>query len=115
MTAPLVYIAAPLSNIRDGSCLDVLDVIVGDAAFRGGSIFHAAGTDQLFLIRAGALMTVVVTGLLVRQRVHRGPSPPTSTSRHRLSSRSINPPNSSVAARTPASTEIATRSARSPH
>ena len=37
-------------------------------AYRGGSLFHAVGPDQLFVTSAGMLMTIVlVAGLLVRQ------------------------------------------------
>ncbi|WP_214366615.1 sodium:calcium antiporter [Pseudonocardia sp. H11422] len=62
--APTLAIAA----ILGGNCLDALNVVVGDVAFRGGSLYHAATPDELFLSLAGVLMTVVVVaGLLVRQ------------------------------------------------
>jgi cation:H+ antiporter len=42
--------------------------VVGDVTFRGGSLFHAATTDGLFLTMASVLTSVVlVAGLLVRQ------------------------------------------------
>ncbi|WP_433870521.1 sodium:calcium antiporter [Saccharopolyspora sp. CA-218241] len=61
-----------IAAILGGNCFDVLNVAIGDVAFRGGSLYHAAGPDELFLTLASALMTVIViTGLLVRQ--DRGP------------------------------------------
>ncbi|MFR9806575.1 sodium:calcium antiporter [Pseudonocardia sp. RS010] len=61
-----------VAAILGGNCLDALNVVVGDLAYRGGSIYHSAGTDQLFLTLGGILMTaVLVIGLLVRER--RGP------------------------------------------
>lgn len=58
-----------IAAILGGNCLDALNVVVGDVAFRGGSLFHTAGPDQLFLALASALMTaVVVAGLIVRQK-----------------------------------------------
>ncbi|MFD1832130.1 sodium:calcium antiporter [Streptomyces desertarenae] len=58
-----------VAAIVGGNCLDVLNLVVGDLAFRGGSLYHAAGTDQLFLTSASLVMTTVLLGgLLVRQR-----------------------------------------------
>ncbi|GAB4001103.1 hypothetical protein GCM10029992_35470 [Glycomyces albus] len=46
-----------------------MNLVIGDVAYRGGSIFHAASGDQLFLTTAALLMTAVLLGgLLVRQR-----------------------------------------------
>jgi cation:H+ antiporter len=61
-----------IAAILGGNCFDALTVAIGDIAYRGGSLYHAAGPDELFLTLASALMTVaVVGGLLVRQA--RGP------------------------------------------
>lgn len=61
-----------IAAILGGNCFDALNVAVGDVAYRGGSLYHAAGPDELFLTLASVLMTVVVVGgLLVRQG--RGP------------------------------------------
>lgn len=61
-----------IAAILGGNCFDALNVAVGDIAYRGGSLYHAAGPDELFLTLASVLMTVVVvSGLLVRQG--RGP------------------------------------------
>lgn len=58
-----------IAAILGGNCLDALNVVVGDVAFRGGSLFHKADSDALFLTLASVLMiVVVVAGLLVRQQ-----------------------------------------------
>jgi cation:H+ antiporter len=42
--------------------------VVGDVFFRGGSLYHAAQADELFVTAAGLFMTaVVLAGMLVRQ------------------------------------------------
>ncbi|SFQ72941.1 cation:H+ antiporter [Amycolatopsis arida] len=61
-----------VAAVIGGNCLDALNLIVGGVAFRGGSLFHTAGTDQLFLTTAALLMTTVLLGgLLVRQLAER--------------------------------------------
>ncbi|KAB8162155.1 cation transporter [Streptomyces sp. 3MP-14] len=57
-----------IAAVIGGNCLDALNLVVGDLAYRGGSLYHAAQPDQLFLT-AGALVmtTVLLGGLLVRQ------------------------------------------------
>nr|WP_155073930.1 cation transporter [Streptomyces taklimakanensis] len=58
-----------VAAIVGGNCLDVLNLAVGDLAFRGGSLYHSADTDHLFLTSASLVMTTVLLGgLLVRQR-----------------------------------------------
>ena len=62
-----------IAAILGGNTLDVLNVAIGDAFYTGGSIYHAATADSLFLTVASILMTmIVVAGLLVRQ--NRGPA-----------------------------------------
>lgn len=57
-----------VAAVLGGNCLDALNLVAGDVAFRGGSIYHAVGPDQLFTAAAALLMTtVLVAGLLVRQ------------------------------------------------
>ncbi|WP_212615857.1 sodium:calcium antiporter [Streptomyces zhaozhouensis] len=57
-----------IAAVVGGNCLDALNLVVGDLAYRGGSLFHAARTDQLFLTASALLMTTVLLGgLLVRQ------------------------------------------------
>jgi cation:H+ antiporter len=59
-----------VAAVIGGNSLDALNLVVGDVAFRGGSLFHAAGTDQLFLTTVALLMTAVLLGgLLLRQRL----------------------------------------------
>lgn len=61
-----------IAAILGGNCFDVLTLVVGDVAYSGGSFYHVAGADELFLTLASLLMgVVVVLGLLARQR--RGP------------------------------------------
>lgn len=58
-----------IAAIIGGNCLDVLNLVVGDLAYSGGSLFHTANRDELFLTSAALLMTTTVLGgLLVRQR-----------------------------------------------
>lgn len=57
-----------VSGILGGNTLDALNVVVGDVAYRSGSLYHAATVDSLFVTSAALLMTVfVLAGLLVRQ------------------------------------------------
>ncbi|MDT0444321.1 sodium:calcium antiporter [Streptomyces johnsoniae] len=57
-----------IAAVIGGNCLDVLNLVIGDLAYGGGSLFHAAGPDQLFLTAAALVMTsVLLGGLLVRQ------------------------------------------------
>jgi len=52
-----------------GNSLDALNLVVGDVAYRDGSLYHAAGPDQLLVTTAALVMTAVLLGgLLVRQR-----------------------------------------------
>ncbi len=62
--APTLAIAAVLG----GNSLDALNLVVGDVAYRGGSIYHAAGDAQLFVTTSALFMTAILLGgLLVRQ------------------------------------------------
>ncbi|WP_282701354.1 cation transporter [Streptomyces sp. CC219B] len=58
-----------IAAIVGGNCLDALNLVVGDVAYRGGSLLHAATRDELFLTSGAMVMTsVLLGGLLVRQR-----------------------------------------------
>ncbi|WNF29732.1 cation transporter [Streptomyces sp. C11-1] len=58
-----------VAAIVGGNCLDALNLVVGDIAYRGGSLFHAANLDELFLTSGALVMTAVLLGgLLVRQK-----------------------------------------------
>ncbi|MEV2236783.1 cation transporter [Micromonospora sp. NPDC049891] len=62
--APTLAIAAVLG----GNSLDALNLVIGDIAYRGGSIYHAAGTQELFVTATALFMTAALLGgLLVRQ------------------------------------------------
>jgi cation:H+ antiporter len=57
-----------IAGVLGGNCLDALNIVVGDVAFRGGSLYHAASSDALVLTLASAVMAaVVVAGMIVRQ------------------------------------------------
>jgi cation:H+ antiporter len=58
-----------VAAVIGGNTFDALTLVVGDVAYRPGSLFHAAGPDELFVTGAALLMaTVLLGGLLVRQR-----------------------------------------------
>lgn len=58
-----------MAGVLGGNAFDVLNLVVGDVAFRQGSLYHAARPEQLLLSVVGILMTaIVIAGLLRRQR-----------------------------------------------
>ncbi|PXY29035.1 cation transporter [Prauserella coralliicola] len=58
-----------IAAVVGGNSLDALNLVVGDVLYGGGSLYHAASQDQLFLTTSALLMTAVLLGgLLVRQR-----------------------------------------------
>jgi len=58
-----------VGGIIGGNAFDALLVPVSDLAYRDGSIYHAAGTEPVFLAAATVLMTtVLLMGLLRRQK-----------------------------------------------
>ncbi|MFE7815933.1 sodium:calcium antiporter [Streptomyces sp. NPDC057433] len=60
-----------IAAIIGGNCLDALNLVVGDLAYGGGSLFHAASPQELFLTSGSLVMTaVLLSGLLVRQRAN---------------------------------------------
>ena len=61
-----------IGGILGGNAFDVLNLVVGDVAYREGSIYHAAKPDDLFVTVSGLLMTLILlAGLLRREK--RGP------------------------------------------
>jgi cation:H+ antiporter len=57
-----------VAAVLGGNILDALTLVVGDVAYRGGSIYHVAGERELFVTTTGLLMTATLLGgLLVRQ------------------------------------------------
>ncbi|WP_027351616.1 sodium:calcium antiporter [Halotalea alkalilenta] len=60
--------ALAISMIIGGNSLDVLNLAIGDLAYRGGSLYHAAGNDELLVTTLSLLMTaMLLAGLLIRQ------------------------------------------------
>lgn len=58
-----------VAGIIGGNTFDVLFIAVSDLAYRPGSIYHAIGSEQLFLIAMAAVSTsVLVLGMLHRER-----------------------------------------------
>jgi cation:H+ antiporter len=54
--------------ILGGNIVDVITLVVGDVAYRGGSIYHAAGSRDLLITATSLFMTAILLGgLLVRQ------------------------------------------------
>lgn len=57
-----------VAAVLGGNILDAITLVVGDLAYPGGSIYHAAGSKELFVTTTGLLMTATLLGgLLVRQ------------------------------------------------
>lgn len=57
-----------VAAVLGGNITDALTLVVGDLAYPGGSIYHAAGPDELFVTTTGLVMTATLLGgLLVRQ------------------------------------------------
>lgn len=55
--------------VLGGNAFDVLNVAVGDVFYRGGSLYHAAATDGLFMTVAAIAMTaVLILGMLRREK-----------------------------------------------
>jgi len=58
-----------VGDIVGGNAFDCLFICAADAAFFGGSIYHATGPAELLLVASGLAMTaVLLMGLLHRQR-----------------------------------------------
>jgi cation:H+ antiporter len=57
-----------VAAVLGGNILDALTLGIADLAYPGGSIYHAAGSRELFVTTTGLLMTATLLGgLLVRQ------------------------------------------------
>lgn len=57
-----------VAAVLGGNSLDALNLVVGDLAYREGSIYHAAGVQELFVTTTALFMTAILLGgLLVRQ------------------------------------------------
>lgn len=56
-----------VGGIFGGNAFDVMFATAGDVAYRKGSIYHAVGTDERYLLA----LTAVMTGVLLAGLVHR--------------------------------------------
>lgn len=61
-----------VAGVVGGNAFDVLNLAIGDAAYRGGSLYHAANGDQLFVLLTTMFMTAVIVGGQLR-REREGP------------------------------------------
>jgi cation:H+ antiporter len=58
-----------VGNILGGNCFDVLFLAAADAAYRGGSLYHAVSGTQIGWLALGILLNgVLLLGMLRRQR-----------------------------------------------
>lgn len=58
-----------VGGIIGGNTFDVLFLVLSDAAYREGSIYHAMQANDVFWIAVGLLMTAVLLGgLILRQK-----------------------------------------------
>lgn len=58
-----------VGGVLGGNAFDVLNVAIGDAFYRGGSLYHAADRDDLAVTITSLLMTLIVlAGMLRRER-----------------------------------------------
>ncbi|GLY25681.1 cation transporter [Micromonospora sp. NBRC 101691] len=57
-----------IAAVIGGNLLDVLTLVAGDVAYRHGSIYHTAGSDELLATTTSLFMTATLLGgLLIRQ------------------------------------------------
>ncbi len=62
-----------VADIIGGNTFDVLFVAAGDVAFRGGSIYHAADGQAVFLMALTVILTALLAGgMLAREKRHIG-------------------------------------------
>jgi len=62
-----------VADIIGGNTFDVLFVAAADVAYRGGSIYHAAGQSAVFMTALTVLLTATLSaGMLGRERRHIG-------------------------------------------
>lgn len=62
-----------VGDIIGGNSFDVLFVAVADVAFRGGSVYHAADEQAVFLVAVTVVLTATLAaGMLGRERRHIG-------------------------------------------
>ena len=62
-----------VGSVLGGNSFDVLNLVVGDIAYRGGSLYHAAGLDEAFTTLVTIFMTTLLLGGMIR-RERQGPA-----------------------------------------
>jgi cation:H+ antiporter len=62
-----------VGGVLGGNSFDVLNLVVGDVAYRGGSLYHAAGLDETVVTLVTILMTTILLGGMLR-RERQGPA-----------------------------------------
>lgn len=62
-----------VGSVLGGNSFDVLNLVVGDVAYRGGSLYHAAGLDEALVTLVTILMTTILLGGMLR-RERQGPA-----------------------------------------
>ena len=62
-----------VGSVLGGNSFDVLNLVVGDIAYRGGSLYHAAGLDEAFITLVTIFMTTLLLGGMIR-RERQGPA-----------------------------------------
>ena len=62
-----------VGSVLGGNSFDVLNLVVGDVAYRGGSLYHAAGLDEMFVTLMTIFMSTILLGGMIR-RERQGPA-----------------------------------------
>ena len=62
-----------VGSVLGGNSFDVLNLVVGDVAYRGGSLYHAARLDETFVTLVTLFMTTILLGGMLR-RERQGPA-----------------------------------------
>jgi cation:H+ antiporter len=62
-----------VGSVLGGNSFDVLNLVVGDVAYRGGSLYHAAGLDETFVTLVTIFMSTILLGGMIR-RERQGPA-----------------------------------------
>ena len=58
-----------VANIIGGNSFDILFLSFSDIAYREGSIYHAFGQEQIYVLLLTLLLTaILISGLLIRQK-----------------------------------------------
>ena len=66
-------LALAVGSVLGGNTFDVLNLVAGDVAYRSGSLYHAAGPDEIFITLGTILMTTILLAGMLR-RESQGPA-----------------------------------------